>query len=638
MYLKTWGLALTLLAVNNAAFADDIEKITVHGVQYQDDGTYQNVTLGSDVTIISSEMIQAAGAVDINKVLSQFVPGLFANGRAGRHTDTDYALQGSRPQDILWLLDGNRLNNRLYGSTYTDSINPMMIERIEVIKGAQSVIHGSEAIAGIINIITKSYQHDDRGEVSLVADTLPSYDLSAFVSSEINDLQISLAASSSQSEGYALWPDEEYSPTAALDKERGYRMNNLNAKIKWSISDAQQLTIFAQYNDGLLERPLAYNAILSENDRKQTLAYADWQLQVSDQLLLQTKLSYQHWDSHYSEITKEADGKVDVPYWDQYWGFKDYGALVSANYHTQAGSQWILGGQYEQFEGADEVMHFTTPTDRTYALFSQYQPKLSSLPDTQLSLGARVNKLVNDESIWVGSIALTHDITSQLQLKANLGNGYRQPTASELYQQLGTLGNPDLVAETSESINIGFNYQGDISLTVDSFWRNIDNLIEQRALSDTQFTYSNLNGRVESYGIDIHLVKAFSAKWLMELSAGYAHAERKDNGQQIERVPKYTGFAKLNYEMNDDVTLWVSGQYVGEFLDYGLTAGDYMLTNIGLQTWLSAKQNQQLQLTIDNLFDSEVPQSIFKHGHRAEYPIETMGAPRTLQLQYKYFF
>jgi iron complex outermembrane receptor protein/vitamin B12 transporter len=638
MYLKTWGLAFTLLTLNNIAVADDIEKITVHGVKYQYDGTSKNVDIGSDITIINSDMIQAAGAVDINKILSQFVPGLFANGRAGRHTDTDYSLQGSRPQDILWLLDGNRLNNRLYGSTYTDSINPMMIDRIEVIKGAQSVIYGSEAIAGVINIITKNYQNDDRGEISLIADTLPSYDLSAFVSSEIDEMQMSLAASSSQSEGYALWPDDEYSPTAALDKERGYRMNNLNAKVRWSISDAQHLTIFAQYNDGLLERPLAYNAILSENDRKQTLAYADWQLQVSDQLRLQTKLSYQHWDSHYSEITKDADDKVEVPYWDQYWGFKDYGATISANYQTQDGSQWIVGGQYEQFEGADEVMLFITETDRTYALFSQYQPKLNNLPDTRLSLGMRVNKLVNDESIWVGSIALTHDITPRLQLKTNLGNGYRQPTSSELYQQLGTLGNPDLVAETSKSINIGINYQGGISLSVDSFWRRIDNLIEQRAISGTQFIYANLNGTVESYGVDIHLVKEFSSQWLMEISGGYAHAERKDNGEQIERIPKYTGFAKLNYNMNDDITLWMSGQYVGEFLDYGLTAGDYMLTNIGLQAWLSSKLNQQLTLTIDNLFDNKVPQSIFKHGHRAEYPIETMGSPRTLQLQYKYLF
>ncbi|GIU09156.1 MULTISPECIES: TonB-dependent siderophore receptor [unclassified Shewanella] len=631
-------LALTLSIVSPFAFADDIEKITVHGVRYHEDGTYTNVYLGNDVTIISNEMIHAAGGVDINKILSQFVPGLFANGRAGRHTDTDYSLQGSRPQDILWLLDGNRLNNRLYGSTYTDSINPMLIERIEVIKGAQSVLFGSEAIAGVINIITKSYQGSDSAELSLAADTLPSYDLSGFVSSEIESLQLSLAASSSQSEGYALWPDEEYSPTAALDKERGYQMNNLNAKLRWALSDNHQLTVFAQYSDGLLERPLAYDAILSENQRKQTIAYVDWQLQASDQLLLQAKVNYQHWDSRYSEITQDENGNAAVTYWQQYWGFKELGAQVSANYQTQAGSQWILGGQYEEYEGADEVMLFTADKDHTYSLFSQYQPHIGALPDTQLSIGARVNRLANDETIWVGNFALTHDIAQDLQLKGSLGNAYRQPTASELHAKVGTLGNPELMAETSQSINLGLQYQGDISITLDGYWRSIDNLIEPRVISDVEFIYDNLDARVESYGIDLHLVSELSAQLLMELSGSYASAERQDTGEQIERIPEYTGFAKLSYDLNDDISIWASGQYVGEFVDYGLIAGDYMLANVGIQAWITPMQEQQVSLTIDNLFDSEVTQSIFKHGHKAEYPIASLGAPRTLQLQYRYLF
>ncbi|WP_299807951.1 TonB-dependent siderophore receptor [uncultured Shewanella sp.] len=638
MHYKLKLLALTLSIVSPFTFADDIEKITVHGVQYHDDGTYTNVYLGSDVTIISNEMIHAAGGVDINKILSQFVPGLFANGRAGRHTDTDYSLQGSRPQDILWLLDGNRLNNRLYGSTYTDSINPMLIERIEVIKGPQSVLFGSEAIAGVINIITKSYQGSDSGELSLAADTLPSYDLSGFVSSEIESVQLSLAASSSQSEGYALWPDEEYSPTAALDKERGYQMNNLNAKLRWALSDNQQLTVFAQYSDGLLERPLAYDAILSENQRKQTIAYADWQLQVTEQLLLQAKVNYQHWDSRYSEITQDEKGNAAVTYWKQYWGFKELGATVSANYQTQAGSQWVLGGQYEEYEGADEVMLFTAEKDQTYSLFSQYQPHIDALPDTQLSVGARVNRLANDETIWVGNFALAHDIAQDLQLKASLGNGYRQPTASELHSQVGTLGNADLVAETSQSVNLGLQYQGDISVTVDGYWRTIDNLIEPRALSEVEFIYDNLDARVESYGIDLHLVSELSAQLLMELSGSYASAQRQDTGEQVERIPEYTGFAKLSYDLNDDISIWVSGQYVGEFVDYGLIAGDYLLASFGIQAWITPMQEQQVSLTIDNLFDSEVTQSIFKHGHKAEYPIASLGAPRTLQLQYRYLF
>lgn len=638
MLVKRTGIALALLSVINISYADDIERISVHGIELKNDGTNKHVTLGSDMTVISSDMIVQAGSVDINKILTQFVPGLFANGRAGRHTDTDYSLQGSRPKDILWLVDGNRLNNRLYGSTYTDTINPMMIERIEVIKGGQAAIYGSDAIAGVINIITKQYQGVDQGEVNLSVDSLPSFDAGAFVSAEVNNFQYTLSASTSQSEGYQIWPDEEYSPTAALDKTRGYQMNNFSGKLNWQANDKHTVTLFSQFNTGNLERPLAYNAILSENDREQILSHLDWQFQASEQLLLQTKIHYQEWDAYYSEITKDEHGKIDVPYWEAYWGFKDIGATISANYLTDAGSQWIAGLEFQQYEGADEVMEFVAEKDDNYAAYLQYQPQFNALPDTGLSLGVRFNRLSDSDQQWVGSLGVTHELSTQWLLRGSIGNGYRQATVYELQSQVGTLGNPNLESETSQNINLGFTFQGDTHITLDAFWRNVDNLIEATDLGNAVWQYNNVDGKIISYGADFHLVTDLTHALEFEFSAGYANATREDTGEQITRVPEFTGFSKLNYQTNDDLNIWLSGKYVGEFLDYGLTAGDYVIASLGAQYYLTPTQNQQLSLSIDNLFDSEITQSIFKHGHRAEYPIETLGAPRTVQMQYRYLF
>ncbi|WP_076409047.1 TonB-dependent siderophore receptor [Shewanella sp. UCD-KL12] len=638
MLVKKIGVTLSLLSAINISYADDIERISVHGIQFKNDGTNKHVTLGSDMTVINSDMIAQAGSVDINKILTQFVPGLFANGRAGRHTDTDYSLQGSRPKDILWLVDGNRLNNRLYGSTYTDTINPMMIERIEVIKGGQAAIYGSDAIAGVINIITKQYQGESQGEVSLSVDSLPSYDAGAFVSAEVNNFQYTLSASTSQSDGYQIWPDDEYSPTAALDKTRGYQMNNFSGKLSWQANDKHTVTLFSQFNTGNLERPLAYNAILSENDREQVLSHLDWQYQANEQLLLQTKIHYQEWDSYYSEITKDEQGKIDVPYWEAYWGFKDTGATISANYLTDTGSQWIAGLEFQQYEGADEVMEFVAEKDDNYAAYLQYQPQFSALPDTGLSLGLRFNRLSDSDQLWVGSLGITHELSTQWLLRGSLGNGYRQATVYELQSQVGTLGNPNLESETSQNLNLGLTFQGDTHITLDAFWRNVDNLIEATDLGNAIWQYNNVDGKVVSYGADFHLVTDLTQALEFEFSAGYANATREDTGEQISRVPEFTGFSKLNYQASDDFNFWLSGKYVGEFLDYGLTAGDYVIASLGAQYYLTPAQNQQLSLSIDNLLDSEITQSIFKHGHRAEYPIETLGAPRTVQMQYRYLF
>lgn len=126
--------------------------------------------------------------------------------------------------------------------------------------------------------------------------------------------------------------------------------------------------------------------------------------------------------------------------------------------------------------------------------------------------------------------------------------------------------------------------------------------------------------------------------WQLELSGSYNRARERGKDQQIERIPQYMGFARLSWDTTDSLNLYLQGRYVGEFTDYGLKAGDYLLTGIGADWWLTASQNQQLTLRIDNLFDEDNTSAIFKHGHKAEYPIPTLGAPRTAQLIYRYLF
>lgn len=631
-------IAANTLLVPVGQADEAMEIIAVNGTRYQDDSVLALSHTGQSLTVISRDMIVSAGAVDINEILNQFVPGLFANGRNGRHTDTDYSLQGSRPVDILWLLDGNRLNNRLYGSTYTDSINPMMIERIEVIKGAQGLIYGSDAIAGVVNIITRDSHGEQGGEVNLSADTLTSYDLGAYVSGGSDTLSYSLSGSSSQSDGYAFWEDDEYSPVAAEDKDRGYRMMNIGGKLNWQPSAQHKITLFGQYNNGVLERPLAYSAIVSENERKQTLAWLGWQYQATDKLSLETRLHYQNWDSYYSEITLEPDGSMTIPYRDAYWGFTDKGAKVSGRYQADSGDSWLGGIEWQSYYGADEVMELQAPTDDTKAAFLQYKPHFSALPGTVLALGLRYNRLANNEDKWVASLGLEQELGQNWQLKAAVGNGFRQPTSSELWAKVGTLGNPELESEESINTNLTLVYQGNFTFSVEAYWRETDNLVDKREIATNVWQYANLDGKVRGQGVDIQYIMNPAQGWQLELSGSYNRARERGKDQQIERIPQYMGFARLSWDATDSLNLYLQGRYVGEFTDYGLKASDYLLTGIGADWWLTASQNQQLTLRIDNLFDEDNTSAIFKHGHKAEYPIPTLGAPRTAQLIYRYLF
>ena len=92
--------------------------------------------------------------------------------RTVRSTTSQISLQGSRTADVLWLVDGIRINNRLYaGTTPLDTIPASMIERIEVLDGGQALFYGTQAVAGAVNIVTKSFTDHPDGAVSLGGDS-----------------------------------------------------------------------------------------------------------------------------------------------------------------------------------------------------------------------------------------------------------------------------------------------------------------------------------------------------------------------------------------------------------------------------------------------------------------------------------
>lgn len=104
---------------------------------------------GSKVEIVSREQIERAGpGADITRVMQMFIPGFYVAPKNGPFDYGTYSLLGGRNDDTLILLDGVRLNNRLYGGLYLDTLPANAVERIEVLKGGQSLLFGTQAVAG----------------------------------------------------------------------------------------------------------------------------------------------------------------------------------------------------------------------------------------------------------------------------------------------------------------------------------------------------------------------------------------------------------------------------------------------------------------------------------------------------------
>ncbi len=124
------------------------------------------------VDIISAADIKNGGYLDVAGALQALSPGLYISPQNGPFDYVQISLQGSRTIDVLWLVDGIRINNRLYaGTTPLDTLPAGLIERIEVLNGGQALFFGTQAVAGAINIVTKGFSDHPDGAVSVGYDT-----------------------------------------------------------------------------------------------------------------------------------------------------------------------------------------------------------------------------------------------------------------------------------------------------------------------------------------------------------------------------------------------------------------------------------------------------------------------------------
>ncbi|MGH8407946.1 MAG: TonB-dependent receptor plug domain-containing protein, partial [Pseudomonas sp.] len=205
---------------------------------------------GSKVELVTREQIERAGpAADVSRVMQMFIPGLYVAPKNGPFDYGTYSLLGGRNDDTLILLDGVRLNNRLYGGLYLDTLPANAIERIEVLKGGQSLLFGTQAVSGVINIVTRSPQtREASGEVTLGADTFGGTTGDARVEKIFNngfgDLGLLAYVSRNVSEGYQPFRNRDMKNVS--DKKRSYEVTTFGTKAIQSFGDDTRLELFYQ--------------------------------------------------------------------------------------------------------------------------------------------------------------------------------------------------------------------------------------------------------------------------------------------------------------------------------------------------------------------------------------------------------
>ncbi|KAB0491279.1 TonB-dependent receptor plug domain-containing protein [Pseudomonas vancouverensis] len=593
---------------------------------------------GSKVEIVTREQIERAGPdADVTRVLQQFVPGLYVAPKNGPFDYGTYSLLGGRDGDTLILLDGVRLNNRLYGGLYLDTLPANAIERIEVLKGGQSLLFGTEAVAGVINIVTRSPQSRvASGELNLGLDSFGgnSGDARAeqIFSNGFGDLGLLAYVSHNVSDGYQPFRNSDIKNSS--DKDRGYEVTTFGAKAIQSFGDDARLQLFYQYSDANLDFARPVNDHKTTNDRVQQIATATFEHNLSERLSYFVKGHINDWDTRYTRINNVEGGGTKVINDNDYWGFTDWGMQVEGKAVLPGEHVLVFGTDNQWFKGQDDVMVIDNTQAEAHALYTQLRPNIEALPNWHPSIGVRHEAMSGGDSATVGMLTSLYDLSDNWALRGQYGSAYKLPNAEQLFvnEPEFEMGNRNLKPEKSRNAELGVDYRGslfqrELSASVTLYKRKITDLI---TLDDIQWV--NGEGEVRMRGFEADARLALNEQWSLQADVTRNLTESRA-GVTINNVPSFFARSRVGYESVD--RLWGAGGAIRYIRDVTsaqrVEYGHYSVVDADAYRYLDNAHQHRLSLLVENLFDRDYVTS------RASN-VDNLGRPFTSEVRYTYRF
>ena len=267
----------------------------------------------------------------------------------------ELSFQGSRSSDVLWLVDGIRINNRLYSTTTPlDTLPAHLVERIEVLEGGESLFYGTQSVAGTINIATKQFSDKPEGQIELGGDSNEGKHLNGFFRTAVGEHRFAAFASKDKADGFQPFSDEDYQPSST-DRERGYDVTNYGLKYAYDFGTAVRTSFGYQHTDATLDYARPSNIASASNDRDEDLLTAKVDIASGEHLQLYIKGYYHDWDTLYNEVDNVAGGGTEVISDNEFWGFEDYGANLLAKFTPGGALEYLAGWDYQHYSGEDQV-------------------------------------------------------------------------------------------------------------------------------------------------------------------------------------------------------------------------------------------------------------------------------------------
>lgn len=506
-------------------------------------------TLGSSVTVVTREQLQQQQTRFVADVLRD-VPGVAVNRAGTFGNPTEVRIRGAEGNQTLVILDGVKMNDPAAGGGFDFStLLASDIERIEVLRGPQGTLYGSNTIGGVINIITKQGEAGLRGSARVEGGSFGTFDGEAGISGGTDVLNGALGLSGLRTDGINIsrFGDEEdgYSNLTLNGRGGFHPLENLEIQTSFRYADSN-----TQF-DAFGTETLPGTNIIIPNDDDQETNLTNLSGRVQGQLtLFEGKWNHIVGFSGLKTTNDFLEDGANTFFFDGNKTIIDYQSSVFLEAPSIAGSTHDLTFLIEHQNEDGENVQGALPAIETTGFVGEY--RLSLWDRLFVTGGARYDdndRFANFTSPRVTGAYLHRETGTRLH--GSWGKGIQNPTLTELFGVFDTfIGNPDLKPENSIGWDVGIEQSflggrvvGDISY----FNNRVQDFISFEfvpALGRSR--PSNLSGTTEVQGVEVSLTATLRDN--LAFTGTYTYTDGEDpDGAQLVRRPKHIASATLNY-------------------------------------------------------------------------------------------
>ena len=509
----------------------------------------------ASVLVIDRAAIDANPAGDVPELL-RFHAGVELSRNGGPGQTSGVFIRGADTNHTLVLIDGVRINPGTIGVASLQNIPQSMIERIEVVKGPRSALYGTDAIGGVINVITR------RGERNGWSTEVGAGDYDtrlAAVTGGYGTERVAFDLSAS-------WTDSAGFPTRSDDHtDRGYDNLSLNAQLRAGLGSGE-LALQYWSARGTTEYSDFYLTPIDQDfdDATAALAYS-WPVGADVQALVRGS---------------RFENSIDQNQSDDFLSTVRYTTTAQLDWRASSRQTLTAGAMYSS-EQADSESYGSVVDSTTDTLDLFVQDSIDAGPHRALlAIGYTDHETAGNA--WTGNVEYGYRLATGTQLYALAGSGFRAPDATDRF---GYGGNPGLEPERSRNYEAGVRqrFGGRHSLSLAAFRNDIDDLIEFVTLSYDPFVGENRNvdeARIE--GIEA-AYEYDAAPWRVRLEAIHQDPRNLTTGEELYRRASDSITLAAQRRLGP-VTLGLDMLYAGDRKDYGwpapVTLDSYVLANL----------------------------------------------------------